>query len=118
MTPKPKWRHFRDWEKFTGQRFANLKTIRHPTLVVNGIYDEMIPVQNSYWLSVSLPNAVLMTYPTQATAHYFNFTSFSRGKRRHSWLPMSNSRLTDPGRSAAFDSLVDRADIRRFSESS
>ena len=33
---------FRDWEKFTGQRFANLKSIPHPTLVVNGIYDEMI----------------------------------------------------------------------------
>jgi hypothetical protein len=40
---------FRDWEKFTGQRFADLKSIPHPTLVVNGIYDEMIPVQNSYW---------------------------------------------------------------------
>ena len=38
---------FGDWEKFTGQRFANLKSIPHPTLVVNGIHDEMIPVQNS-----------------------------------------------------------------------
>ena len=28
---------FRDWEKFTGQRFADLKSILHPTLVVNGI---------------------------------------------------------------------------------
>ncbi len=26
---------------------ANLKSIPYPTLVVNGIYDEMIPVQNS-----------------------------------------------------------------------
>ena len=41
---------FRDWEKFTGQRFATLKNIPHPTLVLNGIHDEMIPVQNSYWL--------------------------------------------------------------------
>jgi pimeloyl-ACP methyl ester carboxylesterase len=38
---------FRDWEKFTGQRFADLKSIPHPTLLVNVIYDEMIPVQNS-----------------------------------------------------------------------
>ena len=54
---------FRDWEKFTGQRFADLKYIKHPTLVVNGIRDEMIPVRNSYWLSANLPNAVLLTYP-------------------------------------------------------
>src|SRR6185437_4914149 len=37
---------FRDWEKYTGQRFAELRDINHPTLVVNGIFDEMIPVQN------------------------------------------------------------------------
>ena len=42
---------FREWEKFTGERFANLKSITHPTLVVNGIHDEMIPVENSYGLS-------------------------------------------------------------------
>jgi pimeloyl-ACP methyl ester carboxylesterase len=33
------------------------RNIPHSTLVVNGIYDEMIPVQNSYWLSGNLPNA-------------------------------------------------------------
>ena len=38
---------FREWETFTGQRFAELKAIRHPTLVVNGVDDEMIPVSNS-----------------------------------------------------------------------
>ena len=69
----------RDWEKFTGQRFANLKTIRHPTLVVNGIYDEMIPLQNPYWLSTSLPNAVLMTYPDSCHGSLFQFNeSFTR----------------------------------------
>ena len=30
---------------------------------MNGIYDEMIPVRNSYWLSANLPNAVLIAYP-------------------------------------------------------
>ena len=34
---------FAEWEQFTGDRFADLKNIRHPTLVVNGIHDEMIP---------------------------------------------------------------------------
>jgi pimeloyl-ACP methyl ester carboxylesterase len=70
---------FRDWEKFTGQRFADLKGIKHPTLVVNGIYDEMIPVQNSYWLSANLPNAVLMTYPDSGHGSSSQFhESFTR----------------------------------------
>ena len=54
---------FREWEQFVGERFADLRNIRQPTLVVSGIYDEMIPVTNSYWLSRNLPNAVLLTYP-------------------------------------------------------
>jgi pimeloyl-ACP methyl ester carboxylesterase len=70
---------FRDWEKFTGQRFADLKSIPHPTLVVNGIHDEMIPVQNSYWLSANLPNAVLLTYPDSGHGSLFQFhDSFTR----------------------------------------
>ena len=70
---------FRDWEKFTGERFANLKSIPHPTLVVNGIFDEMIPVQNSYWLSANLPNAVLLTYPDSGHGSLFQFhESFTR----------------------------------------
>jgi pimeloyl-ACP methyl ester carboxylesterase len=70
---------FRDWEKFTGQRFADLKSILHPTLVVNGIHDEMIPVQNSYWLSANLPNAVLLTYPDSGHGSLFQFhESFTR----------------------------------------
>jgi len=70
---------FRDWEKFTGQRFADLKNILHPTLVVNGIHDEMIPIQNSYWLSANLPNAVLLTYPDSGHGSLFQFhESFTR----------------------------------------
>jgi len=53
---------FREWEKYSGLRFAELKRIQQPTLVVNGIHDERIPVSNSYWLSENLPNAVLLTY--------------------------------------------------------
>jgi pimeloyl-ACP methyl ester carboxylesterase len=70
---------FRDWEKFTGERFADLKGIPHPTLVVNGIHDEMIPLQNSYWLSANLPNAVLLTYPDSGHGSLFQFhESFTR----------------------------------------
>jgi pimeloyl-ACP methyl ester carboxylesterase len=70
---------FRDWEKFTGERFEELKGVAHPTLVVNGIYDEMIPVRNSYWLSANLPNAVLLTYPDSGHGSLFQFhDSFTR----------------------------------------
>ena len=70
---------FREWELFNGERFADLKGIGQPTLVVNGIHDEMIPVSNSYWLSENLPNAVLLTYPDSGHGSLFQFhESFTR----------------------------------------
>ena len=64
---------FQDWERIDGERFATLKRIPHPTLVVNGVFDEMIPVRNSYWLSENLPNAVLLTYPDSGHGSIFQF---------------------------------------------
>ena len=64
---------FREWERFTGERFATLTGIRQPTLVVNGVHDEMIPVRNSYWLSENLPDAVLMVYPDSGHGSLFQF---------------------------------------------
>jgi pimeloyl-ACP methyl ester carboxylesterase len=64
---------FRDWEQFTGARFANLKYIRQPTLVVNGLHDEMIPVRNSYWLAENLPNAMLLVYPDAGHGSLFQY---------------------------------------------
>jgi pimeloyl-ACP methyl ester carboxylesterase len=70
---------FRDWETFKGQRFAELRSIRHPTLVVNGVHDEMIPVSNSYRLSENLANAVLLTYPDAGHGSLFEYPeSFTR----------------------------------------
>jgi pimeloyl-ACP methyl ester carboxylesterase len=70
---------FREWEQVSGERFSDLKKIHHPTLVVNGVYDEMIPVSNSYWLSAHLPNAVLLTYPDSGHGSLFQFNeSFTR----------------------------------------
>ena len=70
---------FREWEEFKGQRFAELRVIRHPTLVVNGVHDEMIPVSNSYRLSENLPNAVLLTYPDAGHGSLFQYPeSFTR----------------------------------------
>jgi len=70
---------FRDWEKYTGERFVGLRGIRQPTLVVNGVHDEMIPVSNSYFLTENLPNAVLLTYPDSGHGSLFQFhDSFTR----------------------------------------
>jgi pimeloyl-ACP methyl ester carboxylesterase len=70
---------FREWDQFTGERFAMLKKIRQPTLVVNGVFDEMISVVNSYSLSAHMPNAVLITYPDSGHGSLFQFhESFTR----------------------------------------
>ena len=64
---------FREWERFTGERFADLRSVRHPTLIVQGIDDEMIPVRNSYWLAENLPNAVLLVYPDAGHGSLFQY---------------------------------------------
>jgi len=70
---------FRDWERYTGDRFADLRAIQHPTLVVNGVHDEMIPVVNSYRLVENLTNAVLLTYPDAGHGSLFQYhESFAR----------------------------------------
>ena len=70
---------FREWEVSTGERFADLASIRQPTLVVNGVHDEMIPVSNSYSLAENLPNAVLLVYPDSGHGSLFQFhESFTR----------------------------------------
>src|SRR5262249_48802313 len=70
---------FREWEQHSGGRFADLRGIRQPTLVVNGVHDEMIPIANSYRLAENLPNAVLLTYPDSGHGSVFQFhESFTR----------------------------------------
>jgi pimeloyl-ACP methyl ester carboxylesterase len=70
---------FRKWEQVSGDRFSDLKKIRQPALVMNGVFDEMIPVRNSYWLAEHLPNAVLLTYPDSGHGSLFQFhESFTR----------------------------------------
>src|SRR5262249_54879708 len=70
---------FREWEQVSGDRFADLHRVQQPTLVVNGVRDEMIPVRNSYWLGETLPNAVLLTYPDSGHGSLFQFhESFTR----------------------------------------
>lgn len=70
---------FREWEQVTGERFADLRNINQPALVVNGIHDEMISVSNSYLLAENLPNAALLVYPDSGHGSLFQFhESFTR----------------------------------------
>jgi pimeloyl-ACP methyl ester carboxylesterase len=70
---------FREWEQSVGTRTADLGAIHQPTLVVNGVHDEMVPVSNSYRLSENLPNAVLLVYPDSGHGSLFQFhESFTR----------------------------------------
>jgi pimeloyl-ACP methyl ester carboxylesterase len=70
---------FREWEQSTEARFGHLKGIHQPTLVVNGIRDEMIRVAYSYRLAENLPNAVLLAYPDSGHGSLFQFhESFTR----------------------------------------
>jgi len=70
---------FREWERAAETSEGALRDVTHPTLVVNGIHDEMIPVSNSYRLAENLPNAVLLTYPDSGHGSLFQFhESFTR----------------------------------------
>src|SRR5262249_40979508 len=70
---------FREWERATATGVADLGRITQPTLVVNGVHDEMIPVRNSYRLSEGLPNAMLLVYPDSGHGSLFQFhDSFTR----------------------------------------
>jgi len=64
---------FRAWERVDGERFAKLRRITQPCLVVNGVLDTMIPVRNSYFLGEHLPNAMLLTYPDAGHGSLFQF---------------------------------------------
>ncbi|HET6889526.1 MAG TPA: alpha/beta hydrolase [Pyrinomonadaceae bacterium] len=64
---------FRAWERVDGERFGKLRNIKQPCLVVNGVFDNMIPVKNSYFLAEHLPNAMLVTYPDAGHGSLFQF---------------------------------------------
>jgi len=50
-----------------------LKDIRHPTLVVGGSNDLIIPTINSYTLQQKLPNAQLIIYPDTNHAPFYQY---------------------------------------------
>lgn len=64
---------FRAWEQIEDERFEKLRRITQPCLVVNGVFDNMIPVRNSYFLAEHLPSAMLLTYPDAGHGSLFQF---------------------------------------------
>jgi pimeloyl-ACP methyl ester carboxylesterase len=74
---------FRDWEQFAGTRFADLKNISQPTLVVNGVHDEMIPVSIRTLSASIFRTRCCSRIPTPGMVPCSSFTSPSRGRRPH-----------------------------------
>lgn len=62
-----------EWGKAMGDRFAYLKSIKQPTLVVNGTQDIIIYTVNSWLLAQNLPNAELILYPDANHGSLFQY---------------------------------------------
>ena len=62
-----------EWAEPRGERYADLKTIKQPTLVVNGNDDIMVPTINSFTLSQHIPNAQLIVYPDSGHGALFQY---------------------------------------------
>ncbi len=63
----------KDWRLIKGERYAELTRIGHPTLVVNGANDIMVPTINSFTLSQRMPNAQLILYPDAGHGSQFQY---------------------------------------------
>jgi pimeloyl-ACP methyl ester carboxylesterase len=61
------------WGTRRGERFAELRGITQPTLVVNGRHDIMLPTINSYILAQHIPDAQLIIYPDSGHGSLFQY---------------------------------------------
>jgi pimeloyl-ACP methyl ester carboxylesterase len=62
-----------EWQEPRGERFTYLKSIKQPTLVVNGNDDIMVPTVNAFTLSQHIPNAQLIIYPDSGHGALFQY---------------------------------------------
>src|SRR5229473_4758031 len=62
-----------EWREPRGKRYSDLKTIKQPTLVVNGNDDIMVPTINSFTVSQHVPNAQLILYPDSGHGALFQY---------------------------------------------
>ena len=69
----------REWGAPAPDSFDYLKGIPHPTLVVNGSNDVVVPTINSYILQQNLPDAELILFPDSNHGSHFQFSeAFNR----------------------------------------
>jgi len=61
------------WGTPQGERYARLREIKQPVLVVNGNNDVMIPTINSYILAQHLASAQLILYPDSGHGSLFQY---------------------------------------------
>jgi len=62
-----------EWGQPKGERFAYLKDIKQPVLVVNGSTDVIVPTINSYHLQQHLPDAQLILYPDANHGSHYQY---------------------------------------------
>ncbi len=62
-----------EWGAQPGERFAYLKEIKQPTLVVNGTHDVIVYTVNSLHLAQNLPNAKLILYPDASHGSWYQY---------------------------------------------
>ena len=68
-----------EWGMAAPGSYDYLKGIHHPTLVVNGSNDVVVPTVNSYILQQNLPNAELILFPDSNHGSHFQFTQSFNG---------------------------------------
>ncbi len=61
------------WAQPAPDALDQLKTINQPVLIVDGRYDKLVPVANSFNLFLSLPNARLYLYPDAGHGAIFQY---------------------------------------------
>ena len=62
-----------EWAKPVGERFAYLKEMKMPVLIVGGKSDIIFYTINSFYLQQNLPNAQLILYPDSAHGSLFQY---------------------------------------------
>jgi pimeloyl-ACP methyl ester carboxylesterase len=62
-----------EWGEPAGERFAYLKEIKMPVLIVGGTSDIIFYTINSFYLQQNLPNAQLILYPDSAHGMLFQY---------------------------------------------
>jgi pimeloyl-ACP methyl ester carboxylesterase len=62
-----------EWRKPRGERYSELRSIKQPTLVVNGVDDVMVPSINSLTLCQRIRNAQLIIYPDAGHGALFQY---------------------------------------------